>query len=269
MQTVDFLPIHIPQERYDVCDDFAYRMEYTHRASGFQGDPDQPRSKEQQQSATLQGKLGEVAFQMLCARFGVNLSLDFTIWKHGEPRIREPVPGNDLVDWLKDTQHLLPVHLKVDVKTVRGPARKWLLVRNHAPKSDVYVLMEQNEEEPRTFRIRGWQFRQFFFADDGKPWFNYPKGDYLIKAEHANWMYQRARGMESPLRTRTLMNDAYARQAVWQGPELRHDWPLASAQMGVPPAMIRTTTVHFQKLLTCIKWTGRWDDPAAEEKPLL
>jgi hypothetical protein len=217
---------------------------------------------------TRLGKLGERAFQRVCERFGLPVQDDHSYWHKRSPRHHraQDIP----YVWTPEGERVQN-HLLVDVKTVyQSDVRRWLLVEDHKAKADVYVLVAlegPEEDEGKEVVYLGYATHKMFYADDQKAWFHVDKGEQFPKPEHVLWMHQRASGMQRPLVSRELMDDAYSRMEVWLGDSLYMDWlgGAKAGQMGLPICMLRQSVPQLRTLLGHMLCTGRPERPETEK----
>lgn len=198
MMGKNFRSTVVTKQEVQECMEFAKK--FTSRSTGKSdldfGHNQLPRDITDAIADSATGKIGELAFQKVCATVGFNVGLDFGI-----------NPGRHNIDFGQDVNEIevnkkqqTPL-ISIDIKTTKSNSQ-WLLLETHKHWASVLVLMvvdlpidtESNLDVFSDGDINctfiGFAYLSDFYDAKGVPWFKYTNGMRLLKQSFVDDMYR-------------------------------------------------------------------------------
>lgn len=220
------------------------------------GNSRKPRNQTDSLADTATGKIGELAFQKICASLGFNISVDFQV-NAGRHNIDY---GQDLPE-IEVGGNLLTPLIGVDIKTTKMDSQ-WLLLENHKHWASILVLIRVNlsndaEKNLTAFNkdveceFAGFAYLSDFYDFKGKAWFKFSENSRLLSSKSVNELYQNALKTHGSITLRQQLVSTYREMnnenITFIGPQLECPF-----QVGLPRDFLRKSEAELIDLLKFI-----------------
>ena len=254
----DFRNVVVTQTEVQTCLEFA--KQFTSNSSQKSdldfGHSNKPRDSTDSFADAATGKIGELAFQKVCAKLNFKISVDFQI-----------TAGRHNIDYGQDIPEIevggkshTPL-ISIDIKTVKGFSH-WLLLESHKHWASVLVLITTDlpsdaEKDLTAFNkdvkceFIGFAYLLDFYDSSGVPWFSYKEGGKLLSPSFVDKLYKEAVDKHGIVTLRKQLTTAY--KELPQTTEIVIGPPLkCPLQVGLPRKFLRKSENELIELLKFI-----------------